>query len=108
VIKNRSLGMQVLLMVVTCGIYAIYWFYQTACELQEATGDSEASPALWTVLIFVPFGGLYSHYKYAELYEKWSRDHFNRWLLFVLGIVFVPAVWFIVQTELNRVATTKG
>jgi len=26
----------------------------------------------------------------------------NLWLLFVLYMVFPPAVWFIVQTELNR------
>ena len=29
----------------------------------------------------------------------------NRWLLFVLYIVFIPAVWFIVQTELYSRAT---
>jgi hypothetical protein len=28
----------------------------------------------------------------------------NHWILFILWIVFCPAVWFIVQTDLNRKA----
>lgn len=71
-------------------------------ELKNIANDREASPALWTVLIFVPFGVIYSHYKFCELYEKVSVEHFNKWLLFVLWWVFAPAVWFIVQTDLNK------
>jgi hypothetical protein len=26
----------------------------------------------------------------------------NRWVLFLLALVFMPAVWFIVQSELNK------
>ncbi|HXN81529.1 MAG TPA: DUF4234 domain-containing protein [Myxococcales bacterium] len=107
-IRNRSMLAQVVLFCVTFGIYSIYWFYAVVCELQEATGDSEASPALWTVLLFVPFANIYSLYKFSELYEKWSPDRFNRWLLFVLWLVFSPAVWFIVQSELNRAAAKIG
>ena len=58
----------------------------------------------WTVLLFVPLASFYSLYKFCELYERWSRDRFNLWLLFVLWLVFAPAVWFIVQTELNKAA----
>jgi len=104
-IKYRSMLMQVVLTIVTCGIYTVYWFYQVSKELKDDTGDEDASPALWTVLLFIPFGAIYSFYKLSELYEEWSPDHFNKWLLFVLHIVFAPAVWFIVQLELNRAAT---
>ena len=104
-IKYRSMGKQVLLVIVTLGIYTIYWFYQIGTELKENAKDLAASPALWTVLLFVPFGAIYSYYKFGELYERWSPDHFNKWLLFVLYLVFAPAVWFIVQTEMNKQAT---
>jgi hypothetical protein len=104
-IKYRSMPLQVLLVIVTFGIYILYWFYQTACELRDSSDDRTASPGLWLILLFVPFGAFYSHYKYSELYEKWSPDHFQKWLLWVLWIVFAPAVWFIVQSELNRKAT---
>lgn len=104
-IKYRIMWRQVGLVIITLGIYAIYWFYQVSEELKSSTNDVEASPALWTVLLFLPPLSIYSWYKFSELYEKWSPDHFNKWLMFVLHFVFSPAVWFIVQTELNKQAT---
>jgi hypothetical protein len=107
-VKRRNMLAQVGLVIITCGVYAIYWFYATAEELKGAANDPEASPALWTVLLFVPFGAFYSYYKYCELYERVSTEKFNRWLLFVLWLVISPAVWFIVQSDLNKRAGTAG
>lgn len=101
-IKKRNMIGQVFLTIITLGIYSIYWFYQVSVELKGITNDENASPALWTVLLFVPFGCIYSFYKFSEIYEKVSNGQMNLWLLFVLYMVFAPAVWFIVQTELNR------
>jgi hypothetical protein len=103
-IKKRNLLGQVGLMIITFGIYGIYWFFKISEEMKYVEKDDQASPALWTVLLFIPFGAFYSYYKFSELYEKISSDHFNKWLLFVLWIVFAPAVWFIVQTEMNKKA----
>ena len=105
-IKRRNMVVQVLLVIVTIGIYAAYWFYQTAKELKFLANDAEASPALWTVQLFIPIAGLYSIYKHSELFEKVGAEHLSKWLLFVLWLVFPPAVWFIVQTDLNKRATT--
>jgi len=104
-VKYRDMFAQVGLMIITLGFYAIYWFYQTAVELKGLAKDETADPALWTILLFIPFAGLYSHYKYAELYEQVSNDTFNRWILWLLWIFFSPAVWLIVQIELNKRAT---
>lgn len=104
-VKHRNMWAQVFLMIVTVGFYAIYWFYQTAMELAALAEDHEAAPTLWTILLFVPFGAIYSYYKYCQLYEKVSSEQMNRWLLFLLWIIFSPAVWFIVQMELNKRAT---
>ncbi|KAB2879969.1 DUF4234 domain-containing protein [bacterium] len=101
-VKKRNMVAQVFLVIITLGIYAIYWFYQTASELKGIANDPEASPGLWTVLLFIPFGAFYSYYKYGELYEKVSTEKMNRWLLFVLWLVFSPAVWFLVQMDLNK------
>ena len=97
--------MQLLLVVVTFGIYAIYWFYQTVGEIKGIVDDRETSPALLTVLLFVPLANIYSFYKYSELFEKASLDRLNKWIVFILFLVFSPAVWFIVQTDLNKRAT---
>ena len=104
-IKYRNMILQVILMVVTLGIYGIYWYYQTASELKALAKDPNAAPTLWTVFLFIPFANIYAYYKHSELYEKVSGEHLNRWILFLLWIVFSPAVWFIVQMELNKRAT---
>lgn len=106
-IKYRNMFAQVLLLIVTFGIYGIYWFYQTACELRAQAKDEAASPGLWTVLLFIPLAHIYAHYKYGELYEKVSRDHLNQWIMFILWMIFPIAVWFIVQGELNSRATVN-
>ena len=103
-IKKRNMLGQVGLMFITFGIYSIYWFYKISEEMKYVGKDMQASPGLWTVLLFVPFAGLWSYYKFSELYEKVSSDHFNRWILWLLYVVFAPAVWFIVQTEMNKQA----
>lgn len=101
-IKKRNMIAQVFLTIFTLGIYCIYWFYQVSVELKGITKDENANPTLWTVLLFIPFASIYSIYKFSELYEKVSKEQMNRWLLFVLYMVFSPAVWFIVQTDLNK------
>ena len=104
-VKYRNMWSQVGLMIITLGFYSFYWFHQTAVELAAMANDHRAEPALWTILLFIPFGGLYSYYKYSELYEKISISHLERWILWVLWLVFAPAVWLIVQSELNRRST---
>ena len=47
-IKRRNMWMQVLLMVITLGIYAIYWFYVTSKEMIEYK-NLDGSASLWTV-----------------------------------------------------------
>ena len=99
---------QVLLMIVTFGLYGFYWFYETSVELRELSKDWNTSPTLMAVLLMIPFGALYSHYKYAEMYEKVAADHLNKWILYLLWFFCIPAVWFIVQMELNKHATESA
>ncbi|HEY6435842.1 MAG TPA: DUF4234 domain-containing protein [Ignavibacteriaceae bacterium] len=103
-VKKRNMAAQVGLMIITFCIYAIYWFFKISEEMKFVGKDSEASPGLWTVLLFIPIANIWVYYKFSELYEKISADHFNKWLLFVLWLVFSPAVWFIVQNEMNKKA----
>jgi Domain of unknown function (DUF4234) len=104
-IKYRSMGKQIGLMIITLGFYSVYWFLMTARELQYLAQDGEASPELWTVFLFIPFVNFYSYYKYSQLYDRWNQGRYEVWLVFVLWIFFSPAVWFLVQSDLNKVAT---
>ena len=85
------------------GIYCIYWFYVTCKEMAEYK-KVEASPGLLTLLMFVPLLNFYAIYKHGELYETFSEGAMNRWLMFLLWLVFSPAVWIVVQSALNKEA----
>ena len=103
-IKQRNMVMQVLLMIITLGIYGIYWFYVTSKEMIEYR-NLNGSAGLWTVLYILPFVNLYAVYKQGEAVEALTEAKINRWIIFILWLVFSPASWFITQTELNSRAT---
>ena len=102
-IKRRNMGMQVILAIVTLGIYAIYWFYVTSKEMVEHK-NLGGSPGLWTFLLFVPFGALFSYWKHGKAVEAITDNRYSGILIFVLWLVFSPAVWVITQIELNKLA----
>ncbi len=106
-IQQRNMVMQVLLMVVTLGIYGIYWFYVTSKEMIEHKG-LDGSAGLWTVLAIFPLVQWYAYYKQGEAVEALTDGALNKWIVFILWLVFAPAVWFITQTELNKRATAPA
>ncbi len=103
-IKNRNLAVQILLTIVTLGIYAIYWYYVSYSEMNEYRNLGE-NPVIWTILLFIPILGFISMYKHAEAVEALTEGSINKLLLFILWLVFSPAAWLITQLELNKRAT---
>lgn len=95
--------LQVLWTVLTCGLYAFYWFHVTSREMTDALRREE--PVwLWTLLLGVPPLSLYSYYKQGEALELVTTNHINRWLIFGLWVLFPPGAWFAVQYKLNELA----
>jgi magnesium-transporting ATPase (P-type) len=100
-IKRRSwLGM-ICLGVVTFGLYAIYWFYDTSREIIAETGES-SSAALWTILLFIPFGHFFAAYFYGRAFEKLTAGKVNGLLLTLLLSFFPVLGWMVAQMELNE------
>ena len=93
-----------LLAIVTFGIYMIYRFYVTSREMTEYK-KLDGCPGLWTFLLFVPFGALYSYWKHSQAVEALTDGKYNGILMFVFWLVFSPAVWALTQIELNKLAT---
>ncbi len=106
-IQRRNMWRQVLLMVVTLGIYGIYWFYVTSKEMLEYK-KLEGSPGLWTVLLFIPWVNLYSYWKHGKAVEAVTDQRYSAVFIFLLWIFFSPPVWFITQMELNRLAEKQA
>ena len=104
-IRYRSMFLQPLLVVVTLGLYVIFWFHAILGELHRANNRGpEVGHWKWTILACIPLVFLYSFWHFAGEYSHFVRERYPRWLVFVLWIVFPPAVWFLVQIDLNRAA----
>ena len=106
-IKKRNMVMQVVLMVVTLGIYAIYWFYSTLKELHIANGKDEGA-GMWTIFLFLPILNYFAMWHYSSEYTAFATEKYPALLLFIAWLVFLPIVWFLVQTDLNKAADGAG
>ena len=103
-IKRRNMAMQVILYVITLSLYGFYWYHVTLGEMRRANGSPDENRWLWTLLLFIPIANLFSIWHYAGEYTRFIRDRYPGIAIFILWLVFVPAVWFLAQRDLNRAA----
>ena len=103
--KKRSLGMMILLWIVTFGIYPLYWFVKFQVELKEKTKEGFGGLGHFLMLIFT-FGIYYIYWQYAagkRLAKLGAPD--NSLLYLVLGIFIGGLINpFLMQNEANKLA----
>jgi hypothetical protein len=107
--QPRSIGVCILLFVITLGFYGWYWSYKTHEEIKQHSGEGLGGVLGLVVWILVGFvsafvipseiGKMYSKEGHAAPVTGWT----GLWLV-PFGIVLIPAiVWFVkVQGALNR------
>ena len=59
---------------------------------------------MWTILMFVPFVNLFAMWKHASTASAVSGGTYPSILLWILWIFISPAMWILVQLELNKLA----
>ncbi|MDQ2088060.1 DUF4234 domain-containing protein [Herbivorax sp. ANBcel31] len=110
--ENRSVGMSILLSVVTCGIYSIYWMYKVAEEM-IAYNNEDGSPGLEVLLSFVTCGIYYFYWNYKmgkRIYDAQvntdgvtaSDDSVLYVLLSIFGLGLVSVA--IMQSNMNKLS----
>ena len=111
-IKQRNIAVCIILSIVTCGIYGLYWFVcltddmNTAAEEQGTTG----AVALLLTIVTCNIYGLYWAYKMGEKVDivkakngmQTSNSGIMYLILNFLGLSIVT--WALIQNELNQVA----
>ena len=108
-IEYRSLGKVAFLMVMTLGLYGIFWFYWVSKEMLAYNGR-RGSPGLWVVALglsgTIPFIYAIPIWKFAQLADLTSRGRYNRFFFFAAGmsIVFIPVIVLLTQRLLNEIA----
>ena len=104
--EEGSLGLQVVLFIVTLGFYGLYWYYSTNAQLAAGT-DAEFSPLVRTLLSLIPILGLYWGWQFCNDAEAVTDQ--SGGLLFVLYIIGFtsPLAWYLIQSGVNETARSN-
>ena len=109
-VRPRSIPICVILSLVTCGIYGIYWFVCLTDEVNEVTQEQDTSGILAFVLTLITCGiyGIYWGYKMGDKLDR-ARMRNNvpagsfPILFLVLNLFQLTIVTCaIIQSELNH------
>lgn len=108
--KNRNIGLCILFSIITCGIYAIYWFIQINNNINElANPEKKTSGAMAFFLSIITIGiyGIYWAYKMGNLLDEAkiqrSEQPQNRAVVYLILqlIGFGWIGWILMQSTIN-------
>ena len=113
--QNRSIATVIILSIVTCGIYGLYWTYVTAQELENEIGQPlKMSPIILLLLClclgvvgYVLFGMVMNEALNKVRENKGLPPVDNQVIYMVLGFVFPLILMVLVQSEINKL-TDEG
>lgn len=112
---NLSIPVYLILTLVTCGLYNLYWNYKQQEACNELLGREEFKFATWLILVIVTCGlyHLYYQYKMGEVIMQIQADknqvvNLNLPVIsLVLSLIGLSIVADIIhQSEINKIVTT--
>ncbi len=107
-IQQRNIVTCIVLTLVTCGIYGIYWMIMLAKEAVSVKDPADSGVLEIVLMLFLPFLGVFlAEKKLAEgCAEKGIAHSDNSVLYLILGLVGLGIVSFcMLQNDLNKLAT---
>ena len=106
-IKERNIVTAIILTLITCGIYGIYWCIMLAKESVSVKDASDNGLLEIILMLFLPFIGLFMcEKKFAEgCADKGIAHTDNSILYLILGLVGLGIVGLcMLQNDLNKLA----
>lgn len=106
-IQNRNIVTAIILTVVTCGIYGIYWAVMLAKEAVSVKDPSDNGLLEIVLMIFLPFLGFFlAEKKLAEGCQAKGIAHTDNSIIYlILGLFGLNIVNFcMMQNDLNKLA----
>ena len=107
-IKERNIVVCILLSLVTCGIYGIYWAIMLAREAVSVKDPADSGLLEIVLMLFLPFIGLFlAEKKFADGCTARGIPHSDNSVLYlILGLVGLGIVGFcMLQNDLNKIST---
>lgn len=111
-IQKRNIAVCIILSIVTCGIYGIYWFICLNNDTNTASNTFGTSGGVAFLLTLVTCGiyGIYQAYKQGEKIDVAKRNRgissSNSGILYLILSLFGFSIiaWALMQNELNQLA----
>ena len=106
-IKKRNIVTCILLSLITCGIYAIYWVIVMTSEAVKVKDPSDSGILEIVLMLLLPFLGFFlAEKKLAEGCAAKGIAHEDRSIIYlILGLVGLTIVNFcMMQNDLNNLA----
>ena len=69
-IKQRNIGLCILLSIVTCGIYGLYWFVVLTDDINQESGEADATSGGMSLLLTIVTCNIYGWYWAYKMGEK--------------------------------------
>ena len=69
-IKQRNIGICILLSIVTCGIYGLYWFVVLTDDINQESGETDATSGGMSLLITIVTCNIYGWFWAYKMGEK--------------------------------------
>jgi hypothetical protein len=107
-IKNRNIVTCILLTLITCGIYGIYWIVMMTKEAVSVKDPADSAILEIVLMLLLPFVGFFlAEKKFAEGCAARGIAHEDRSILYlILGILGFGIVnYCLMQNDLNQIAT---
>ncbi len=107
-IKSRNIVTSVILSLVTCGIYGIYWVVCLAREAVSVKDPADSGILEIVLCIFLsPVGFFLAEQKFAAGCAARGIDHKDNSILYlILGLIGLGIVnYCMMQNDLNKIAT---
>ncbi|MDY5577310.1 MAG: DUF4234 domain-containing protein [Lachnospiraceae bacterium] len=110
-IKERNLVVSIILTLVTCGIYGLYWFVCLTDDTNAVSGDNKTSGVMALVLTLVTCGiyGFFWAYRCGEKIDIAKQQRgipaSNGGVLYLILYIFGGIIAYaLIQYELNKLA----
>lgn len=115
-VKNRNIVLQIVLSLVTCGIYGIYWFITLTDDAARKADDPNFSGVKAFLLTIITCGiyGIYWYYKMGKTLKAAGDKNGvaiedNSVLYLILGIFGLGIVGYcLMQSDLNKMADVQA
>lgn len=109
--SKRSVGMSVLLTIITCGLYGLYLIYKVSDDMNQIAYRKLNSPGVDLMLVILTCGlyGIYWYYKIGRQiadveYEIGMRVNNTSILCLILAVIALPIIAMaILQSEINTI-----